>query len=224
MTVPPLHSWSLTPAQAVALQRELVGRVDVTRPLGRVRTVAGCDVSYDKRSPELFAAVVVVAVPGFEVVERVVARATVTFPYVPGLLSFREIPPLLAAFRKLKCTPDVIVLDGQGRAHPRRFGLACHLGIWINRPTVGCAKSRLIGEFEEPGPEEGSTSPLVDRGEVVGTVYRTRTKVKPVFVSAGHRIDLAGAVEVVRRTRSGYRMPVPTRLAHIAANEARASG
>jgi deoxyribonuclease V len=221
MDVPTLHRWDVTPKEAVALQRELAARVDVARPLGRVRTVAGCDVSYNKRSPVLYAAVVVVRVPGFEVVEQVVATATVTFPYVPGLLSFREIPPLLAAFRRLTAKPDVVLLDGQGLAHPRRFGLACHLGLWLNRPTVGCAKSRLIGEYSEPGLDAGDASPLVDRGEQVGVVLRTRARVKPAFVSPGHRIDRAGAVEVVRKTLSGFRMPAPTRLAHVAANAAR---
>jgi deoxyribonuclease V len=214
----------LSPVEAVALQRELAARVDVSRPLGRLRIVAGCDVSYNKRSPVMYAAVVVVRVPGFEVVEQVVAKVEVSFPYVPGLLSFREIPPLLAAFATLKSKPDVVMLDGQGIAHPRRIGLASHLGLWLNRPTVGCAKSRLVGRFEEPGAETGDTAPLTDRGEQVGIVFRTRGLAKPVFVSPGHRIDFAGAVEVVKRTLSGYRMPVPTRLAHLAANVARAAG
>jgi deoxyribonuclease V len=218
-----LHRWDLSPVEAVALQRELAARVDVSRPLGRLRTVAGCDVSYNMRSPVMYAAVVVVRVPDFDVVEQVVAKVEVSFPYVPGLLSFREIPPLLAAFATLKTKPDVVMLDGQGVAHPRRIGLASHLGLWLNRPTVGCAKSRLIGRFEEPGAEAGDFASLTDRGERVGIVFRTRGRVKPVFVSPGHRIDFAGAVEVVKRTLSGYRMPVPTRLAHLAANVARAA-
>jgi deoxyribonuclease V len=219
-----LHRWDLTPVQTVALQRELASKVDVTLSLGRLRTVAGCDISYNKRSPDLYAAVVVFRLPELDVVEQVVAKEWVTFPYVPGLLSFREIPPLLAAFAKLETTPDVVMLDGQGIAHPRRVGLASHLGLWLNRPTVGCAKSRLIGMFDEPGPEAGDAAPLTDRDERIGTVLRTRARAKPVFVSPGHRIDMAGSVEVVRRTLSGYRMPVPTRLAHIAANAARIAG
>ncbi|HEY2784438.1 MAG TPA: deoxyribonuclease V [Fimbriiglobus sp.] len=221
MTFATLHRWDVTPVQAVELQRKLASQVDVSRPLGRLRTVAGCDISYNMRSPILFAAVVVVRVPDLEVVELVAVKKEVSFPYVPGLLSFREAPPLLAAFGKLKTKPDAVMLDGQGLAHPRRFGLACHLGLWLDLPTVGCAKSRLVGEFVEPGIEAGDTSPLMDRGEKVGVMFRSRRKVKPVFISPGHRIDMAGAVEVVRRTLSGYRMPAPTRLAHIAANAAR---
>jgi len=224
MTFADLHPWALSPREAIALQKELAGRIDVTRPFGRVRTVAGCDVSFNRRSPVLYAAVVVVRVPGFDVVEQVGARLEVTFPYVPGLLSFRELPPLLAAFRKLRSVPDVVMLDGQGLAHPRRFGLACHLGLWLNIPTEGCAKSRLVGTFDEPGPDPGHSTPLSDRGDVVGDVVRTRTRALPMFVSPGHRIDRAGALEVVRKTCDGYRIPVPTRLAHRAANAARVAG
>jgi deoxyribonuclease V len=158
------------------------------------------------------------------VVESVVAHAEVTFPYVPGLLSFREAPPVLAAWERLRIEPDAVMLDAQGIAHPRRLGLACHVGLWLDRPCVGCAKSRLVGKYDEPGPAAGDTSPLTDRGEQVGVVFRSRARAKPVFVSPGHRVDLEGAVAVVRATLSGYRHPVPTRLAHVAANQARAAG
>ncbi len=219
-----LHDWDLTPKQAVALQRELAARVDTATPLGKLGLVAGCDVSYDRGSPWLYAAVVVVRLPDLAPVESAVVRAGVTFPYVPGLLSFREAPPVLAAWEKLCVEPDAVMLDAQGIAHPRRFGLACHLGLWLDRPCVGCAKSRLVGEFDEPGPDPGDTAPLTVRGEPVGVVLRSAARARPVFVSPGHRVDLEGAVAVVRATLSGYRQPVPTRLAHVAANQARAAG
>jgi deoxyribonuclease V len=219
-----LHDWDLTPKEAVALQRKLAGRVDTTTPLGKLDLVAGCDVSYDRGSPWMHAAVVVVRVADLSLVESVAARAEVKFPYVPGLLSFREAPPVLAAWERLRVEPDAVMLDAQGIAHPRRFGLACHVGLWLDRPCVGCAKSRLVGEFDEPGPAAGDASPLTVRGEQVGVVLRTRARTKPVFVSPGHRVDLEGAVAVVKATLSGYRHPVPTRLAHIAANQARTAG
>ena len=219
-----LHDWNLTPKEAVALQRELASRVDTSTPLGKLGLVAGCDVSYDRGSPWLYAAVVAVQVADLTAVESVVVRAEVKFPYVPGLLSFREAPPVLAAWEKLRVEPDAVMLDAQGIAHPRRFGLACHLGLWLDRPCVGCAKSRLVGVYDEPGPDPGDTAPLTVRGEPVGVVLRSAARARPVFVSPGHRVDLEGAVAVVRATLSGYRQPVPTRLAHIAANQARAAG
>ena len=220
----PLHSWELTPTEAVALQRELAGRVDVSQPLGRCELVAGCDISYNRRSATLYASVVVIRLPELELVERSMVSLDVKFPYVPGLLSFREAPPLLRAWERLECDPDVVMLDGQGVAHPRRFGVACHLGLWLDKPTVGCAKSRLVGEYTEPGTEAGDTSPLTIGTEQVGVVLRSARRANPVFVSAGHKIDLAGAEAVVRAMLSGYRHPIPTRLAHIAANEARTAG
>jgi deoxyribonuclease V len=219
-----LHTWDLTPTEAVALQRKLAARVDTSTPLGRLDLVAGCDVSYSRRSSILYAAVVVVRVADLSVVERSVVRLEVKFPYVPGLLSFREAPPVLAAWESLRTAPDAVMLDAQGVAHPRRFGLACHVGLWLDTPAVGCAKTRLVGEYAEPGPGPGDTSPLTIGGDPVGVVLRTARRARPVFVSPGNRIDAEGAVAVVRATLSGYRQPVPTRLAHIAANEARAAG
>jgi deoxyribonuclease V len=151
---------------------------------------------------------------------RTVTRET-NFPYVPGLLSFREIPALLAAFAELRSAPDAVMLDGQGIAHPRRFGLACHLGLWIDLPCLGCAKSWLVGDYEEPGPAAGDAAGLSVSGEEVGAVVRSAAGAKPVFVSPGHRIDIASAVAVTRATLSGYRHPTPTREAHLAANALR---
>src|SRR5262249_12948151 len=155
------------------------------------------------------------------VIERRGVVAEATFPYVPGLLSFREAPVVLEAFAKLEHAPDVVVCDGQGLAHMRRFGLACHLGLWLDRPCLGCAKTLLVGKFGAQGPEAGARADLVDRGEVVGAAVRTKRNVQPVYVSAGHRIDLDSAVRVVLAGAAGYRVPEPTRQAHLYVNELR---
>jgi deoxyribonuclease V len=178
---------------------------------GRVepRLVAGADVSEKDGS----ARAAIVVVRDLEPVEEATAEQPVRFPYVPGLLSFREIPPLLAAWRKLRTRPDVVIVDGQGYAHPRRFGLACHLGVLLGLPTLGCAKSRLIGEFEEPGPQRGSWTPLRDRGETIGAALRTQDRTNVVYVSIGHRITLAGSIRVVLACAPRYRLPEPQRLA-----------
>ncbi|MCZ2342198.1 MAG: endonuclease V [Bacteroidales bacterium] len=219
-----LHDWNLTPKEAVARQRELAGHVDVRPPLGPYELVAGCDISYNRRSPILYAAVVVVRVPTLEVVEQSVVSMEVKFPYVPGLLSFREAPPIIAAWERLGCDPDVVMLDGQGIAHPRRFGLACHIGLWLDKPAFGCAKTRLVGEYDEPGLEMADTSPLRIGTEQVGVVLRSSRRAKPIFVSPGHKIDLASSIAVTLATLNGYRHAGPTRLAHIAANVGRTAG
>jgi deoxyribonuclease V len=157
----------------------------------------------------------------FSVLERRAAVAQVDFPYTPGLLSFREAPVLLDALAKLKHTPDVVMCDGQGVAHPRRLGLASHVGLFLDRPCVGCAKSKLTGKYEEPGPEPGSRSPLLYRGQVIGSVVRTKARALPLFVSPGHRIDLESSVRLVLGCCRGYRLPEPTRLAHLYVNEVR---
>ena len=221
MEFTPLHSWDVNPAEARALQTSLAARVDVSTPLGRWETVAAADVSYNKYSEWLYAAVVVVRAGTFELIERVGVVGKATFPYVPGLLSFREAPVVLEAFRKVRTRPDVVLCDGQGTAHPRRLGLACHLGLWLELPTIGCAKSLLCGKYDEPGPERGERSPLVHRGEVVGAVVRTRSRVSPLYVSPGHRCDLESAVAVTLATAVKYRLPAPARLAHEYVNEIR---
>ncbi|MDR3618484.1 MAG: deoxyribonuclease V [Paludisphaera borealis] len=221
MEIAPLHSWDVDTAEARALQTSLAARVNVSTPLGPWETIAAADVSYNKYSEWLYAAVIVVRAGTFEVVERVGVVGKATFPYIPGLLSFREAPVVLEAFRKLKTRPDVVLCDGQGTAHPRRLGLACHLGLWLDLPTIGCAKSLLCGKYDEPGPDRGDRSPLVDRGEVVGAVVRTRLRVSPVYVSPGHRCDLESAVAVTLATSIKYRLPVPARLAHEYVNAIR---
>lgn len=209
-----LHSWDLTPKEAVGLQRQLAGRVQAGPSLKRFELVAGTDVSYHGPSRTMYAGVVVYSLGRRSVVERSGATMPERFPYVPGLLSFRELPALLEAFSGIRRRPDVVLADGQGWAHPRRFGLACHLGLFLNLPTVGCAKSRLIGEHRLPGSRRGSSVQLRDGREVIGRVLRTRDGVKPVWVSVGHRIDLPSAVRVVLRSTAGYRLPEPIRLAH----------
>lgn len=224
MDFPERHSWDLDYAGARALQAGLAGEVDIRRKVKTWKTVAAADVSYNKRDPRLYAAVVVVDARTLEVIEQAGVTAEARFPYIPGLLSFREAPPVLDAFRRLKTRPDVVVCDGQGFAHPRRMGLACHLGLWLGLPTVGCAKSRLVGEYAAPGPDRGDRTPLVDEGETVGAVVRTRPRVSPLFVSAGHLCDLDSAVRIVLDGAAKYRLPHASRLAHALVNDLRRAG
>jgi deoxyribonuclease V len=213
MEIKQLHSWDLTAVEAVALQRQLAEQVDICTPLKRCEIVAGADVSYNRFSNRLYAGVIVLHLPDFTVLERQGAVWETTFPYIPGLLSFREAPALLRAFAKVKSEPDVVLFDGQGRAHPRRLGLACHVGLWLDRPCLGCAKSRLTGTFKELDRKAGARAALTDRDEVIGRVLRTKTGVNPLFVSVGHHIDLESAVQTVLASCAGYRLPEPTRLA-----------
>ncbi|MGB9626586.1 MAG: deoxyribonuclease V, partial [Phycisphaerae bacterium] len=215
MKLPPLpNRWNVSPKRAIAIQKSLAGRVRIEPLAGSVRLVAGADVTYTRDKASCVAGIVVWNVERREVVETVVARRRIAFPYVPGLLSFREAPVVLAAVRRLRNVPDVFMLDAQGYAHPRRFGLACHVGVCLERPSLGCAKSRLCGEHREPGRRRGSTAELVLDGEAIGVALRTRDGVKPVYVSVGHRITLADAIRVVLACSIGYRLPEPTRLAH----------
>jgi deoxyribonuclease V len=211
----------MNPSQAKALQIELAGSVETSTPIAGYETVAGSDVSFDRRGEWLYAAVIVLRADTLEVVERAGVVAEAKFPYVPGLLSFREAPAVIAAYEALKTRPDVLICDGQGTAHPRRLGLACHVGLWVGIPTVGCAKSRLFGEFREPGPNPGDWSPLRDHDETIGAVLRTRAKTKPLFISPGHLSNLEGSIDVVMSSIRKFRVPVPTRLAHQYVNELR---
>jgi deoxyribonuclease V len=213
MKITSLHEWEVSPREAMQIQRELQGRLTLRDAVGPIRMVAGADVALDKQEPGGCAGVIVYSFPDLREIERQSARAKVSFPYVPGLLAFREAPVLLAAFEKLHADPDLIMFDAQGLAHQRRFGLACHLGLALDKPAIGCAKSRLVGEFEEPGNEVGDYSPLYDGGEVVGAVLRTRRNVHPIFVSQGHKVSLATCLQVVLKCLDGYRIPKPTREA-----------
>jgi deoxyribonuclease V len=203
--------WDLTPAEARRLQLELRDQIELQDRLGRLRRVAGADVALDLGLGLAIGGVVVYRFPEMEEVERVWAERPLTFPYIPGLLSFREMPAILAAFERVREEPDLIYYDGQGYAHPRRFGIACHLGLLLDRPTIGCAKSRLIGRHEEPAAERGSWTPLEDKGERIGAVVRTRSGVKPIYVSPGHRVSLEQAIELTLAVCNGYRIPQPTR-------------
>jgi deoxyribonuclease V len=209
-----LHPWDLSPKEAVALQRRLAGIVALQPLPGPIALVAGADVGYRRRGDTVVAAVAVHTFPELERVEVAEVRDRVSFPYIAGLLSFREIPPLLSAFKRLRHRPDVVLCDGQGRAHPRRLGLAAHLGLWLTLPTVGCAKSRLVGEHAEVGPRRGQYRSLMDRGERVGVVLRTRTGVNPLYVSPGHLADMEGSRRLVLRCCRGFRIPEPIRTAH----------
>jgi deoxyribonuclease V len=221
MKIHQLHDWKLTPTEAIALQRELASRIDTRTPLVRCELVAGADASYSRFSPVFFAVVVVLRTRDWSIVEKQEAVCHAPFPYVPGLLSFREAPALLGAFAKLKTVPDAVMIDGQGIAHPRRIGIASHVGLCLDIPTIGCAKSRLVGVYKEPRPKRGSLAPLRDKEDLIGSIVRTRDRVKPLFVSVGHKIDQASAVRLVLECTQGYRVPEPTRQAHIHVNELR---
>jgi deoxyribonuclease V len=216
-----LHAWDLSPTEAVALQKRLRERVTLAPLPDDVRVVAGADISYNKYSDVLHAGFVLVRLPELEVVETAGVTLRVTFPYVPGLLSFRETPPLLEAWKRVETRPDVLMLDGQGLAHPRRFGIACHVGLLFDVPAIGCAKTLLVGKFEPPEESAGSHTPLVDRGETVGAVVRTKDRVQPVYVSPGHLADIDSSVALALRCTGRYRIPEPTRLAHLFVNALR---
>ena len=216
------HRWDVSVAEAVEIQRGLRERIVARPPAGFApRLVAGTDISFERGSEHAHAGIVVVDVETMETVASVTARAELTFPYVPGLLSFRELPPLERAWERLDVQPDVIVFDGAGYAHPRRCGLACHGGLLFGVPSIGCAKSILVGAHGPLAPERGATAELVHRDEVVGMAVRLRERVQPVYVSIGHRMDLATAVAVVRSATTRYRLPETTRRAHQLVNAAR---
>jgi len=212
-----LHSWQVSPAQALDIQRSLAAQVSRSSQVTIPRFIAGVDISAANAQGMATGAVIVLEYPELRLVETKVAQGRPNFPYVPGLLSFRESPLTLAACEKLTVTPDLILVDGQGIAHPRRLGLASHLGLFLNTPTIGCAKSLLCGQHEEPDAEPGDYAEVVDRGETIGVALRTRLGVKPVYVSIGHKVDLETAIYWVLECCRGYRLPEPTRLAHLAA-------
>lgn len=222
MENPLLHPWKVSPAEAREIQIELRERLVLETPDGfSPETIAGADVSTQKFDPRGYAGVVVLRAGSLEILDQATATVNLTFPYVPGLLSFRELPALAAAWERLHRKPDVLIFDGQGTAHPRRFGIACHGGLLFDTPSVGCAKSLLVGNHGALGEERGSTAPLVHRGETVGMAVRTRAGVKPVYVSPGHRMDLATAVELTLGVSPRFREPETTRRSHRLVNELR---
>lgn len=221
MKVPALTHWDGSPRQAIELQRELVARVIERDQVGAVRFVAGVDVGFEGKDNKIArAAVVVLKFPELAPIDYALARLPVTFPYIPGLLAFREIPVVLRALEKLSTEPAVLIVDGHGRAHPRRLGIASHLGVLIDRPTIGCAKSILCGQAVEPKNQVGAWSPLIDQGERIGAAVRTRKDAAPIYVSVGHRVSLERAIDLVLGCGKGYRLPETTRYAHRAAGGA----
>lgn len=219
-------SWNLTPEQAIQLQKELARQVRLEPlDLEKVRYVAGCDISFNSnanaKTTPVFAGVVVLKLPSLEIVERVGVQTYSLFPYIPGLLSFRECPPLLQAWSRLGRKPDVLLADGQGIAHPRRFGIACHLGLLLNTPTVGVAKSILVGHHTPVPDMVGAWCPLMDKGEIIGAALRLKERAQPIYISPGHRITLENAIQLVVRCRGRMRLPEPTRQAHLYVNALR---
>lgn len=209
-----LHSWRVTPADAIKIQQRLARRISHRQVFPfQFRWVAGLDAAFSRDGRTCIGGVVVWDATEKRVLESHVARVPVTFPYIPGLLSFREAPALLSALKKVECVPDLLICDGQGLAHPRRFGIACHIGLWCDLPTIGCAKSRLVGQHEPLRLVRGNRVPLSDGGEVIGAVLCTRNGVKPVFVSVGHKIQLETAIDCVLSCCTQYRLPEPVRLA-----------
>lgn len=213
------HDWNLTPEEAIALQQSLRQQIITIDQLDEVQTVAGVDVGFEDEGTTTRAAVAVLSFPGLQVVEQTVARRPTTFPYVPGLLSFREVPTVLEALAKLKHTPDLLLCDGQGTAHPRRFGIACHIGLLTDRPAIGVGKSLLVGTHPAVPDEKGAWVPLKHKGETIGAVLRTRVGTKPLYISPGHRISLETAIAFVLRCTTKYRLPETTRHAHKLASE-----
>jgi deoxyribonuclease V len=217
MNVNSLHSWQVSTAEALDIQLRLAKQVSRSNEVASPRFIAGVDISVNRARGTATGAVVVLNYPELRLVETKVMNGKLDFPYVPGLLSFREAPLTLAACEQLSLTPDLVLVDGQGIAHPRRLGLASHLGLFLDTPTIGCAKSRLCGSHQTPGEKPGSYAELVDGGETIGAALRTKLGVSPIYVSIGHRVDLEAAIYWVLECCRGYRLPEPTRLAHLAA-------
>ncbi len=213
------HDWNVSPAEAIALQKSLAAEVISNQPIdvGAVRLVAGVDVSVKDNVSQ--AAVVVLRFPELDVIETVLAKRPTPFPYIPGLLSFREGPVLEEAFQKLQHEPDVFIFDGMGIMHPRRIGIASHMGVWLQKPTIGCGKTYFLGKYDEPAQERGAWSVLTDKGDVIGGVLRTRDGVKPVYISQGHLANLETSLDLVMRCTPKYRLPEPIRQAHNAAGK-----
>ena len=209
-----LHSWEVSVEEAIRIQENLRTKIILRKTFPRVRTVGGADVSYQKEGEFLFGAMVVLSFPQMETLEVATAAGKISFPYLPGLLTFREGPILIKTFENLRIRPDVLIFDGQGIAHPRGIGLATHLGIWFGLPSIGCAKTALLGESATPRPSKGSFALIQKDGREVGAVLRTKDRVRPVFVSPGHRIDLPASIRLVLKCCQGFRIPEPLRRAH----------
>lgn len=215
MKIKHLHGWDVSSQEAIRIQKKLRSRLDLSKSPSPIERVAGTDVSFSRKSGRIWAGVVVFSYPELCRMEEQWIRDRASFPYIPGLLSFRELPVLLKALERVKTDPQLILCDGQGIAHPRGLGLASHLGLLIDKPTIGCAKSRLVGEFSEVGEKKGSYAPLWYKERVVGAVVRTRLRVRPLFISPGNGISLDDSVKIVLECCGKYRLPEPTRQAHL---------
>ncbi len=208
------HAWDLSPKDAIALQQRWRGRIITDDCFGEITTVAGVDVGFEDQNRITRAAIVVLRYPELKPIDSALVKLPTSYPYIPGLLSFREMPAILKAYEQLRITPDLLLCDGQGIAHPRRFGIACHLGLWLDKPAIGVGKTRLVGTYEEPADKKGAWTPLRDKGDTIGAVVRSRQGVKPIFISPGHRISLASSVDWAMRCVSRYKLPETTRYAH----------
>lgn len=217
----PEPDYYITPAEAKKQQEKLRKQIEIQPLMGDVQTVAGADISFNMGSDELHAGFVVLRLPDLKVIARSLASKMVSFPYIPGLLAFREIPALIEAWNMLELKPDVVVVDGHGIAHPRRMGIATQFGIAVGKPTIGCAKNILTGKYDEPEQSRGSFSAILDKGEKIGLVYRSRDKVKPIFISPGHKVDFEDTRNIIEQCLTGYKHPETTRQAHQAVNKLR---
>jgi len=224
MDIPDLHPWNVTYEEAIKIQKCLKDKVILKKIDRRINYIAGLDVSYAKEGNTVRAGVVVLDFPSLVKIEEGWAQSKVSFPYIPGLLSFREIPPLLDVLRNIEVEPDLIFCDGQGIAHPRGLGIASHLGVLLRKPTIGCAKSRLVGEFDPVGEDKGEYVHLRYQNRIIGAVVRTRSRVKPVFISPGYGVVLKDCIRFVLETCPTYRIPEPTRQAHLLVNSVRCNG
>jgi deoxyribonuclease V len=221
-TISTQHDWDLSPAEARVLQTALAKQIERQNRLPKqIRRVAGVDVGFEQNGTLTRAAVAVLDYPSLELIEQAIERQPTRFPYIPGLLSFREVPAILAALERLSAAPDLLLCDGQGIAHPRRFGVACHLGLLTGLPSIGVAKSRLIGEHDEVPEEKGQWVQLLDKGETIGAVLRSRTNVRPLYISGGHRVSLQTAIDWTLRCTTRYRLPETTRRADKLASHPR---
>jgi len=216
-----LHPWDLQPTNAIALQKELKSQLKIQPLEGKPQFIAGADLSFDRGSDTVWAGIVVLSLPDLQIVESRGQQATAPFPYVPGLLSFREAPAILQVWETLEQKPDILIADGQGTAHPRGFGVACHLGLWLDIPTIGCAKTLLCGKFGDLAEERGAHQPLIYKKEFIGAALRTKKRVSPVFVSPGNLINLEDSTKILLGCDGGYRIPEPTRQAHLFVNRLR---
>ncbi len=214
-----LHSWEVNPQEAIKIQKDLKSNISLKKSFSKIEKIAGADVSYYKN--KMITGIVILKFPQLEIIEKKSSVSSVNFPYIPGLLTFREGPSILAAFKKIKNEPDIILFDGQGIAHPRRMGIATHLGLFLDKPTIGCAKSRLSGKYTSVGEKKGDYALLKEDEEILGAILRTRKRVKPIFISPGHKIDLPNSIEIVLKCIIKYRLPLPVREAHIFVNQIR---